>query len=157
MCNFFDIPRSLLCTSPYTKPKAYFITYKTKTILKVGGTMTVKSPVIYLDKLWTVFGATRQGQAVGFCAWMVAARNRHVSYPTYNVLTRWVLKGHKTRVQCGYGGYVHTTHLRVVSQPITANISVLGSQKITVWQYYIRQQEGIDFPKILETLQNSRR
>lgn len=99
--NFFDMHRSILCTSLYAKPQTNFVSYKTKMILKYAVTMSVKPPVIYLGELWTVFDSTRQGHAVGFCVWMMAAMNRHVSYPTYNVLTRCVLKRHKSSVQIG--------------------------------------------------------
>ena len=61
--------------------------------------MSVKPPATYVDELWTVFYSMRQGHAVGFCVWMLAAMNRHVCYPTYNVITRCVLKRHKSRVQ----------------------------------------------------------
>lgn len=65
--NFFDMPSNILYTSVYTKLQANFVAYKTKTILKYVGTMSVKPPVTYLDELWTVFDSTRQGHAVGFC------------------------------------------------------------------------------------------
>ena len=66
--------------------------------LKYVGKMSVKHPVTNFDELWTVFDSTRQGHAVGFCVWMLAATNRHVSYPTYNIITRCVLKRHKSRI-----------------------------------------------------------
>jgi hypothetical protein len=69
--------------------------------------MSVQPPVTYLDELWTVFDSTRQGHAVGFCVWMLAAMNRHVSYPTYNVLMRRVLKDIRARYKFGYG--IHYT------------------------------------------------
>jgi hypothetical protein len=98
--NFFQYAYAAYCvteshrlTSSRTKPK---------TILKVAGTMSVKPPVVHLDEIWTGFGPTRQGHAFGFCVWMLAAMNRHVSTLLITYLRGGFLKDIRAGYKFGY-------------------------------------------------------
>ena len=87
---------SILC---YRKPQANFVTYKTKDYIKSCRYNVCKAPCRTsrwnMDRFWSYTPRTR--------FWLlcvdVGSDEPSCQHPTYNVLTRWVLKGHKSRVQ----------------------------------------------------------